>query len=116
MPKPTAVRPHGSAAFGAARPYANVPRYDYFAALAAGRRAARRGDYTDADKWLKLAERHLALEAKQVALDAARTENRMRWDEEVATRRFWAKEYESGDGLSPAEAMRETRRGLADKP
>lgn len=115
MPKPTAVRPRGSHAFGTVRPYRNVPRYDYFCALAAARRAARRDDFREADKWMKLAERHLALEARQVRLDAARTENRRRWDEEVATRRYMAREYERADAMTPAEAMREARRDDRDE-
>ncbi len=115
MTKPTARRPRESKPFGAERPYRNTPRHDYFLALAAARKATRRGDFKEADKWMKLAERHLMLEERQVRLDDARTARRMSYDEEVGLRRWSARESFEFDGMTPSEAMRDARRMMAGK-
>ncbi len=37
------------------------PTHEFFRALAKARRATRSGDYAAADRWTRLAERHLAI-------------------------------------------------------
>lgn len=38
-----------------------APRHDFFQALGKARRATRAGNYAEADRWTRLAERHLAI-------------------------------------------------------
>ena len=48
-----------------------APRHDFFQALGKARRATRAGDYAQADRWTRLAERHLAIAERVNALSAS---------------------------------------------
>ena len=48
-----------------------APRHDFFRTIGNARRATRRGDYVQAERWTRLAERHLAIAERMNALSAA---------------------------------------------
>ncbi len=48
-----------------------APRHDFFRTIGNARRATRRGDYAEAERWTRLAERHLAIAERMTALSAA---------------------------------------------
>ena len=50
------------------------PSHDFFRALSQARAATRRGDLAAADKWMKLAERHVRLGERLIVAEKRRRE------------------------------------------
>ncbi len=52
-----------------------APQHDFFRALAKARKATRAGDHSAADRWTRLAERHLAMARRMDQLCAGEQES-----------------------------------------
>lgn len=48
------------------------PSHDFFRCLTQARKATRRGDLAGADKWMKLAERHVRLGERMIICEKRR--------------------------------------------